>query len=743
MSTTPTTPPAAPVRPGVLHRIANIWADEYDTAMNWPNGRRHLLGRAVVITLVDAAALVVAGWLVPGVVVESLLGALLVTIIAGLLTFALRPVAFLILPQSILTTALLTVLFLVGTLLIAQRLIPSVTIDGIIAAVITALIIALVNAIALAILGLDEDESFYRRSMRKLARARGDVDDRPGPGFAILQVDGLSEPVIKNALRTGRMPFLSSWLREGSHKLGRYEALAPSMTTAGQTGILHGDNSGIPAFRWWERDRRYLMVSNHPEDAFLIEQRASGPNDLLRDGGASISNMVSGGAPRCVATNSQLSKQGQGIRMDAFSLYLINPYNITRGAVTFCQSLIVEYFQARKQRTRGVVPRITRGMPFPFLRAATTTLLRDMTVDLMIGEMYRGTPIIFADYLGYDEVAHHAGPERPESMDQLEVVDRMVRSLARAAEEAPRTYHFILLSDHGQTQGATFDERYGVSLEGLVRRLMTGEVDSLAATGDAESWGPVNAFFTEVVRVPGRTARLARRALADETTGDVVSLGPSGKGERSGAGAGTDSVPDLVIAASGNLANIYFPDVPERRSLEDIEALHPDLVRGLVEHPGIGFVLVRSERFGALAIGRQGIHYLADDRVVGDDPLTIFGPHAADNLRRLDSYTHVGDILVNSIYDPSTDEIAPFEHQVGAHGGFGGPQNQAFLLYPTALETETEPIALVGAEAVNTRIHQWIARARALETDGATAAPPDTAVRSEVAEVLQDAKRSG
>ncbi|MCY7418874.1 MAG: hypothetical protein LH650_10320, partial [Chloroflexi bacterium] len=96
----------------------------------------------------------------------------------------------------------------------------------------------------------------------------------------------------------------------------------------------------------------------------------------------------------------------------------------------------------------------------------------------------------------------------------------------------------------------------------------------------------------------------------------------------------------------------------------------------------------------------------------------MFGEHTPDNLRRLDSFAHVGDILINSMYDPSTDEIARFEHQVGAHGGLGGPQNKAFVLYPSDLELETDPIALVGAEAVNARIHAWMARARELHGTG-------------------------
>jgi len=728
-----------------LQRLGRIWADEYDTVMHWPSGRRHLVNRVVIVTSVDTLALLFANWALPGVRVTSIVSAFLVTIVAGMLTFLLRPVAFFVLRQSIVITGILTVLLMGLTLWLAAGLIPGVEMDGLPWAFGAALVIAAVNAVLTAMLGLDEDESFYRNSLRKLARVRGDVDDRPGPGFIVLQVDGLAEPILKNALRTGLMPFLSAWIRDGSHKVGGWEALAPSMTSSGQAGILHGNNAGIPAFRWWERDRSYLMVSNRPADAFLIEQRASGPNDLLRDGGASISNLVSGGAPRTIATTSQLTSRGQGIQMDSFSLYLVNPYNITRGLVTFGYTVVLEYFQARGQRTRDVRPRISRRMPFPFLRASTTTILKDMVTDLMIGEMYRGTPIVYANYLGYDEVAHHAGPERPESLDELDHVDRILRTLWRASRGAPREYHFILLSDHGQSQGATFEERYGIGLERLVRDLMTGDTATLSATDDVESWGPVNAFFTEVVRAPGTTARVARRALGRSASdAGVVTLGPDPQrgvvsqpfGRDTPAPAEPEGLPDLVVAASGNLANIYFPGTPDRLTLEDLVVQHPGLLEGLVSHPGIGFALVRSGRYGAIAVGREGIHYLDERRVEGRDPLAVFGEHTPDNLRRLDSFAHVGDILVNSMYDPSTDEIAPFEHQVGAHGGLGGPQNKAFVLYPSDLELETDPIALVGAEAVNARIHAWMARARDLHGTGAVRAATDQAIAPSVARVI-------
>ena len=448
-------------------------------------------------------------------------------------------------------------------------------------------------------------------------------------------------------------------------------------------------------------------------------------------GGASISNLVSGGASRSIATNSQLSKDGQGLQMSSFSLFLLNPYNITRGGGQFLASVVTELFQARRQRVRDIKPRISRSWPFPFLKASTTTIMRDMLTDLVIGEMGRGTPIIYADYLGYDEIAHHAGPERPETMEQLDRVDRLMRSLSRAAEDAPRRYHFIMVSDHGQTQGAPFHDRYGVTLEELIRSLMEGEVTSLDATNDVEGWGAVNTFLTEASRTPGTTGRVVRRTMRGSTEDGVVSLGATDgllKGARVEGADGAEkaairsgaTVPDLVVAASGNLANVYFPEIRERLSLEGIAARHPDLLPGLVRHEGIGFVMVRSEEHGALVISRDGMRNLDTGEIEGRDPLEAFGEHAVANLKRLDSFDHIGDIFIISMYDPSTDEIAPFEHQVGAHGGLGGLQTKAFVLYPAAFERHEKAIALVGAEEVNRKIREWIATARELDAAGVT-----------------------
>jgi hypothetical protein len=162
------------------------------------------------------------------------------------------------------------------------------------------------------------------------------------------------------------------------------------------------------------------------------------------------------------------------------------------------------------------------------------------------------------------------------------------------------------------------------------------------------------------------------------------------------------------VMVSGGLGLIYLPSSSERLTLEQIAQAHPRLVETLSAHPGIGFVMVRSQAQGALAIGARGHRCLADDTVEGEDPLAHFDATAADHLRRHDGFPHCPDILVNSMYDPHTEEVAPFEEFMGSHGGLGGPQTRPFAVVPA---TWSEPSsAIVGVQAMHETLRDWLAK---------------------------------
>jgi hypothetical protein len=142
------------------------------------------------------------------------------------------------------------------------------------------------------------------------------------------------------------------------------------------------------------------------------------------------------------------------------------------------------------------------------------------------------------------------------------------------------------------------------------------------------------------------------------------------------------------------------------------------LILSLKDHPGIGFLLVRTEAQGDIVIGKHGVHYLIDNKVEGMDPLADYGPNATRHLRRESSFSNCPDLLVNTLYDPITEELAGFENQVSHHGGMGGPQNHPFILRPVALPYDGTPI--IGAESVHHLLRGWREQIQHLEAPNLT-----------------------
>ncbi len=86
-----------------------------------------------------------------------------------------------------------------------------------------------------------------------------------------------------------------------------------------------------------------------------------------------------------------------------------------------------------------------------------------------MADIVEGVSVSYATFVGYDEVAHHSGIREPDALAVLKRHDRQLARLERATAQAPRPYHLVVLSDHGQTQGAPFRQRYGETLEDVVR----------------------------------------------------------------------------------------------------------------------------------------------------------------------------------------------------------------------------------------------------------------------------------
>ncbi|WP_432029355.1 phage holin family protein [Streptomyces sp. 1222.5] len=586
----------------------------------------------------------------------------------------------------------LLVFFLNGSLLLlALRINP--TGQGEAAPETAVMVAAVMSAVASATgagLAVRDDETYRRRLHRLATRSRRAHPPCPSaPGLVCVQLDGVGHDVLTSAVRRGLMPTLAGWLATAdgarpTHRLVPWRTDWSSQTGASQLGILHGSTFDVPAFRWYEKDRGEVMVSNRPTSAAELQERAverTGDGGLLAVDGASRGNLFSGGAgEQALVLSIAARRRSRENRSRAgYFAYFSDPANAVRTALSFAAEVGREIGQSTRARLRRQRPRVGRGGLYPLVRAFATVVERDVVVAAVMGDMLAGRTAVYADLVAYDEVAHHSGPHSRDAEKVLGRLDRSLALLQRVAEHAPRPYRIVVLSDHGQSPGETFRARYGLTLGDLVR----------AGCG---------------LPVPRRAERTRSGAEARAAVRAALRR-PEENGARHPAAGG----PDPIVLASGNLGLVSFPDVPHRMTKEEIDARHPGLLTTLANHPGIGFLLVRSERHDGVVLGAYG----AEIPLAGLDddpgPLARFGPGAADAVRRTHSFPHTADIMVNSAHDPADGEVLAFEEQIGSHGGLGGAQSHPFLLAPLELSApaaDGEP--LTGAEDVHRLLRRWL-----------------------------------
>ena len=147
-----------------------------------------------------------------------------------------------------------------------------------------------------------------------------------------------------------------------------------------------------------------------------------------------------------------------------YAAYFARPYAVSKTLVAALAEIGRERRAPARQRRRDVPspdrPRLARlrGACAPGRRSSnSTSRLRRWSATCSPGGRS-----IYTTFLAYDEVAHHSGIERADTLAVLAKVDRQIGRIELAAAEAPRPYRLIVLSDHGQSQGATFLQRYGL-----------------------------------------------------------------------------------------------------------------------------------------------------------------------------------------------------------------------------------------------------------------------------------------
>jgi uncharacterized membrane protein YvlD (DUF360 family) len=664
---------------------------EHGAAATWqPELLRFRPTQLLVSWALTALAVGVAAAILPGVDISDTGGALAVALVIAALNAVIPPLCAAIrLPLTLVFGFLLALVLSALILQLADDVLESFKVDSFWWALLAALMIAAVGVALEVLFSADDDDTYTLRVVQRIARRQGGATRTDAPGLIFLEIDGLALPVLRRAMRDGSAPNMARWLADSTHRLVEWEPDLSSQTGASQAGILLGTNHDIPAFRWVEKETGTMMTCSAPEDCARIERERATGIGLLVDGGASRGNLLSGEAEAVILTVSRMEEEKRA--NPGYRAFFANAFNVSRSLVLFTWELILEWTAALRAKRRDVRPRGHRGGLYPFMRAAMCVVVRDLIVYGVLTDMMRGRPAIYATFSSYDEVAHHSGLERADTLEALRKLDQQFGRIERARRYAPRPYELVVLSDHGQTQGATFKQRNGYGLDELVERSVeTADVGGYAG-GDEQS-------------------QMVGLAIG-EATGRAPKRGKSSKKDVSDR--------QVVVLGSGNLGLIYLMEEQRRLTLEELEERHPRLIPALRSHPHVGWLLVRSAERGAVVLGSHGERYLDEDRVEGEDPLGPFSPTASSHLLRTDGFPHVADVMVGSFYDPDLDEGCAFEELISFHGGIGGPQTSPFILAPVTLPLPDEPI--IGAAKVHEVLSGW----RALLHGDTRGAPGD------------------
>ena len=434
------------------------------------------------------------------------------------------------------------------------------------------------------------------------------------------------------------------------------------------------------------------MASNNFGDSAELNARLrqANYNALLKDGGSSINNMFDGGASKNLFTlcallgkkknRDAMKLQRQQQQRDLYLVYL-HPYFFTSTLTMTLWDIIVELCQGLRQIIRNTRPRVNRlRKGYPFLRALMNVFMRNLSTYLVCMDVIRGVPAIYTTYVGYDEVAHYAGPDTSDAMNTLGAIDKQIRFLRDIISQyASRPYDIFVLSDHGQSFGATFKQRYKQDLSQLIKRSLSTQdthIEEPQFVLVGESYKAALATELESAKEQVPTGPIKRTAVN-------LSLQTLERNNYPKAAASSKTNADVVVCPSGNLANIYFTLKSGKIMLNELDVSYPGLVESLLAHPGIGFVVAYKTPYNPLVIGKGGTRDLVNGDVLGIDPLKEYGdpePRAAQ-LLRLAQFPHAGDLIINSTLYPD-GQVAAFEELVGSHGGLGGQQTCAFILHP-------------------------------------------------------------
>ncbi len=511
-----------------------------------------------------------------------------------------------------------------------------------------------------------------------LLKKRLGLKDYPKEGkkFIIVQIDALAYSILQDLRKTNYMPFLNKLLK--SYHVTKFEPGYPSTTPFVQAGIMYNDNSNIPGFSFFDKkkEKKYVMV--FPESARAIEDELSKKNYGILTGGSSIGNVFCGGAKRSIFTIAHLFRTDTGAKTvrDVLFIVFLNPLSTLKVLSFSLYELLIEVYESFLEVVSSIFHRKEFNWPFfypyfPLFRMIINSIVREVTTEASVLEMERNVPYIYTTYVGYDWISHYRGPRAISSFSLLTQIDFSVRKLYKKAVE--KGYDFYVISDHGQVPAIPFDRLYHESFEDFLERVSNMEAGVESTHGvergsRAKYLGYKLGYYYKQFSLPLRAGVYGLLKVFKKTFKQKEKSSKKFK--------------PLTVLFSSSLAHLYFTYTKRKMSLEDIEKKHLFLVSRIVNHPGVGFVIGRSEK-GVEVIADSGKVVINGEKVkfVGEHFLKKYGDEGklVKQLQEFAQLKYGGDLIINGDYNG--ERIVAFDDfHLGSHDAVGGEQSDAFFI---------------------------------------------------------------
>jgi endonuclease/exonuclease/phosphatase family metal-dependent hydrolase len=480
-------------------------------------------------------------------------------------------------------------------------------------------------------------------------RPSGETEE---PGLILIQIDGLSRAQLEAAIGRGRMPFLARLMKRGHFTLENFYSGIPSTTPAVQAEIFYGVKTAVPAFQFLHRKSGKVMRMYEADSAAEIEaQLQEQCADSLLKCGHAYSNIYRAGATRTRYCSQDLAPDELLRRLHPFKSLLLLLVYLPK-ILRMIGLTVVEFVLALADAVKGLYDREDVWMEIGFVpaRVVVCILLRELIRFRVLLDIERGTQVIHANFLGYDEQAHRRGPDSAFAHWTLKGIDRTIRDIYRAGHQSDhRDYELMIYSDHGQEHTEPYEKRYGRGLD--------------VALAEVFAEGPVSGHTIWMKKMPelvGSTLDRCRALMGKNPVSTTASGEP-------------DPSTQIIVTAMGPIGHLYFPEQPDAAAMERY-------ARAMVKDAGIPMVLLKQQDRTVKAFNPRGEWSLPQDRAEVLGAEHRFLDEAAEDMLRLCFHEDAGDIVFGG-WDPRGKPLS-FPLENGAHCGPGYEETRAFLLVP-------------------------------------------------------------